>query len=106
MAGGRALCSDRGRARPSWARWPSAGHGCAALPEHSVSWIRRSTAAENVTHEVRIALTGYGPWTGVCYPLKQGQKIAGTKAKFGEFAYYAERFDTVEINNTPTARRR
>ena len=34
------------------------------------------------THDVRIGtsgwnypLTGYGPWTGVFYPLKQGQKI-------------------------------
>ena len=59
------------------------------------------------THEVRIGtsgwnypLTGYGPWTGVFYPLKQGQKIPGTKDKFDELSYYADRFDTVEINNT------
>jgi uncharacterized protein YecE (DUF72 family) len=58
-------------------------------------------------HEVRIGtsgwnypLSGYGPWTGVFYPLKHGQKIPGTKEKFDELAYYAERFDTVEINNT------
>jgi len=58
-------------------------------------------------HEVRIGtsgwnypLTGYGPWTGVFYPLKQGQKIPGSKAKFDELAYYAERFNTVEINST------
>ena len=58
-------------------------------------------------HEVRIGtsgwnypLNGYGPWTGVFYPLKQGQKIPGTRDKFDELAYYAERFDTVEINNT------
>jgi uncharacterized protein YecE (DUF72 family) len=58
-------------------------------------------------HEIRIGtsgwnypLTGYGPWTGVFYPLKNGQKIPGTKEKFDELAYYAERFDTVEINNT------
>ena len=58
-------------------------------------------------HDVRIGTSGwnypapgYGPWTGVFYPLKQGQKIPGTKAKFDELAYYAERFDTVEINNT------
>jgi uncharacterized protein YecE (DUF72 family) len=43
---------------------------------------------------------GYGPWTGIFYPLKQGQKIPGTNAKFDELAYYAERFNTVEINNT------
>jgi uncharacterized protein YecE (DUF72 family) len=58
-------------------------------------------------HEVRIGTsgwnypsTGYGPWTGVFYPLKHGQKIPGTKEKFDELAYYADRFDTVEINNT------
>lgn len=58
-------------------------------------------------HEVRIGTSGwnypapgYGPWTGVFYPLKQGQTIPGTKAKFDELAYYAARFDTVEINNT------
>lgn len=58
-------------------------------------------------HEVRIGtsgwnypLGGYGPWTGVFYPLKQGQKIPGTTDKFDELEYYAERFDTVEINNT------
>src|SRR5215203_322344 len=45
-------------------------------------------------------LAGYGPWTGVFYPLKQGQKIAGTTGKFDELVYYAECFDTVEINNT------
>jgi uncharacterized protein YecE (DUF72 family) len=58
-------------------------------------------------HEVRIGTSGwnypapgYGPWTGIFYPLKQGQKTPGTKAKFDELAYYAERFNTVEINNT------
>src|SRR5688500_18546680 len=63
--------------------------------------------AEKRGQEVRIGtsgwnypLTGYGPWTGVFYPFKQGQKIPGTKQKFDELAYYAERFDTVEINNT------
>ena len=63
--------------------------------------------AEKRAHEVRIGTsgwnyppTGYGPWTGVFYPLKQGQTIPGTKAKFDELAYYAERFNTVEINNT------
>jgi uncharacterized protein YecE (DUF72 family) len=58
-------------------------------------------------HEVRFGtsgwqypLNGYGPWTGVFYPFKQGQTIPGTKAKFDELGYYAERFDTVEINST------
>jgi uncharacterized protein YecE (DUF72 family) len=63
--------------------------------------------AAKPAHEVRIGtsgwnypLTGYGPWTGVFYPLKYGQKIPGATAKFDELAYYAERFDTVEVNNT------
>jgi uncharacterized protein YecE (DUF72 family) len=58
-------------------------------------------------HDVRIGTSGwsypasgYGPWTGVFYPFKQGQRIPGTHAKFDELAYYAEHFDTVEINNT------
>jgi uncharacterized protein YecE (DUF72 family) len=63
--------------------------------------------ANKRAHEIRIGTsgwnypsTGYGPWTGVFYPLKHGQKIPGTKEKFDELAYYAQRFDTVEINNT------
>jgi uncharacterized protein YecE (DUF72 family) len=44
--------------------------------------------------------SGYGPWTGVFYPFKQGQKVPGSNHKFDELAYYAERFNTVEINNT------
>jgi uncharacterized protein YecE (DUF72 family) len=58
-------------------------------------------------HEVRIGtsgwnypLSGYGPWTGVFYPFKQGQKLPGSKAKFDELGYYAEHFNTVEINST------
>jgi uncharacterized protein YecE (DUF72 family) len=63
--------------------------------------------AESRGHAVRIGTSGwnypapgYGPWTGIFYPLKQGQKIPGSKAKFDELAYYADRFNTVEINNT------
>jgi uncharacterized protein YecE (DUF72 family) len=58
-------------------------------------------------HEIRIGTsgwnypaTGYGPWTGVFYPWKHSQTIPGTKTKFDELAYYAGRFNTVEINNT------
>ncbi|HMI89641.1 MAG TPA: DUF72 domain-containing protein, partial [Polyangiaceae bacterium] len=68
---------------------------------------RHSPMAIKHAHEVQIGTsgwnypsTGYGPWTGVFYPLKHGQKIPGTKEKFDELAYYADRFDTVEINNT------
>ena len=60
--------------------------------------------ADKRVHEVRIGtsgwnypLAGYGSWTGVFYPLKHGQKIPGTKDKFDELAYYAERFDTACI---------
>jgi uncharacterized protein YecE (DUF72 family) len=58
-------------------------------------------------HEVRIGtsgwnypLSGYGPWTGVFYPFKQGQRLPGSKTKFDELGYYAEHFNTVEINST------
>jgi len=58
-------------------------------------------------HEIRIGASGwnypaggYGPWTGVFYPLRQGQAVPGEKRKFDELQYYAEHFDTVEINNT------
>src|SRR6476469_8974943 len=58
-------------------------------------------------NEVRIGTSGwnypsggYGPWTGVFYPFKQGQAIPGRKRKFDELEYYAERFNTVEINDT------
>jgi hypothetical protein len=44
-------------------------------------------------HEVRIGTggwnypaNGYGPWTRIFYPLKQGQGIPGTKANFDERA--------------------
>ena len=43
--------------------------------------------------------TGYGPRTGVFYPLKQGQEDPWHEGQFDELAYYAERFDTIE-NNT------
>ena len=58
-------------------------------------------------HDFRIGTSGwnypapgYGPWTGIFYPYKHGQKIPGTTQKFDELAYYAEHFDTVEVNNT------
>jgi hypothetical protein len=62
-------------------------------------------------HQVRIGTSGwnypapgYNPWTGVFYPLKHGQIIPDTKAKFDELKYYAERFDTVESTARSTAR--
>ena len=46
--------------------------------------------------------SGRGTWNGVFYPpaakARRGSKT--TRAKFDELAYYAEHFDTVEINTT------
>lgn len=48
--------------------------------------------------------TGKGTWTGVFYPT--GAKGSRARGKFDELAFYAEHFDTVEINSsfyrTPT----
>jgi uncharacterized protein YecE (DUF72 family) len=51
--------------------------------------------------------TGEGTWNGIFYPShrpraargKAGSK-AGARGKFDELAYYAEHFDTVEINSS------
>jgi uncharacterized protein YecE (DUF72 family) len=42
--------------------------------------------------------TGKGTWNGVFYPA--GARRAGKGRPFDELAYYAERFDTVEVNST------
>jgi uncharacterized protein YecE (DUF72 family) len=46
--------------------------------------------------------SGRGTWNGIFYPLapKGRRPKSETRAKFDELAYYAERFDTVEINTT------
>jgi len=50
--------------------------------------------------------TGTGTWNGVFYPPRARARTRGA-AKFDELAYYAEHFDTVEINSSfygvPTA---
>jgi len=50
--------------------------------------------------------TGTGTWNGVFYPPRGRARTRGA-AKFDELAYYAEHFDTVEINSSfygvPTA---
>ncbi len=45
---------------------------------------------------------GRGTWNGIFYPpaAKGRRRPGGTKTKFDELAYYAERFDTVEVNTT------
>ena len=46
--------------------------------------------------------SGRGTWNGIFYPaaVKGRRRKRGAKPKFDELAYYAEHFDTVEINTT------
>jgi uncharacterized protein YecE (DUF72 family) len=46
--------------------------------------------------------SGQGTWKGIFYPpVQKGRRAGGaTKPRFDELAYYAEHFDTVEINTT------
>ena len=45
--------------------------------------------------------SGRGTWNGIFYPPKGGRRQAGERReKFDELEYYAEHFDTVEINTT------
>lgn len=43
--------------------------------------------------------SGKGKWNGVFYPVASGRRPRGAP-KFDELAFYAEHFDTVEINST------
>ena len=45
---------------------------------------------------------GRGTWNGIFYPAaaKGRRGKGGAKPKFDELAYYAEHFDTVEVNTT------
>ena len=55
--------------------------------------------------EIRIGTSGWsypggkGTWNGIFYPPAGGRRPRGTP-KFDELAFYAEHFDTVEINST------
>ena len=55
--------------------------------------------------EVRIGTSGWsypsgpGTWNGIFYPSRRSQP-AGRLAKADELAYYAEHFDTVEVNSS------
>jgi uncharacterized protein YecE (DUF72 family) len=61
--------------------------------------------------DIRIGTSGWsypsgkGTWNGVFYPVRPGTKTRG--GKFDDLAFYAEHFDTVEVNSTfyriPTA---
>src|SRR4051812_38862964 len=46
--------------------------------------------------------SGKGTWNGIFYPAARGARSRRAEGgqKFEELAYYAEHFDTVEINTT------
>src|SRR5207253_505099 len=47
--------------------------------------------------------TGAGTWNGIFYPpggARTGRRGTSGSAKFDELAYYAEHFDTVEVNSS------
>lgn len=54
--------------------------------------------------EIRVGTSGWsypsgsGTWNGIFYPVPPGRQARG--AKFDELRFYAEHFDTVEINST------
>jgi uncharacterized protein YecE (DUF72 family) len=55
--------------------------------------------------EIRIGTSGWsypagkGTWNGIFYPVPSGRRPRGAP-KFDDLAFYAEHFDTVEINST------
>ena len=55
--------------------------------------------------EIRIGTSGWsypggqGTWNGIFYPVPPGRRTRGA-GRFDELAFYAEHFDTVEINST------
>jgi uncharacterized protein YecE (DUF72 family) len=55
--------------------------------------------------EIRIGTSGWnypggkGTWNGIFYPVPSGRRPRGT-AKFDDLAFYADHFNTVEINST------
>jgi uncharacterized protein YecE (DUF72 family) len=55
--------------------------------------------------EIRVGTSGWsypsgaGTWNGVFYPARRGAARSG-RGKFDELAFYAEHFDTVEINSS------
>jgi uncharacterized protein YecE (DUF72 family) len=59
----------------------------------------------NRTGDVRIGTSGWsypsgrGTWNGIFYPVQPARRGRGT-AKFDELAFYAEHFDTVEVNSS------
>ena len=64
-------------------------------------------AQKQVTHrpDIRVGTSGWsypsgkGSWTGIFYPARQGRRPRGAP-KFDELEFYAQHFDTVEVNST------
>jgi uncharacterized protein YecE (DUF72 family) len=56
-------------------------------------------------HEIRVGTSGWsypsgkGSWNGIFYPRQPSRRPRGTP-KFDELTFYAEHFDTVEVNST------
>jgi uncharacterized protein YecE (DUF72 family) len=44
--------------------------------------------------------SGKGTWNGIFYPVPPGRRASSRGGKFDELRFYAEHFDTVEINTT------
>ena len=71
-----------------------------------------SATSKSAAPEIRIGTSGWsypsghGTWNGIFYPRADQRRLArrsagGAKAgKFDELRYYAEHFDTVEVNST------
>lgn len=51
-------------------------------------WLRIGTSGWNYPTE-------RGTWNGICYPLSENRQRG-----FDELAFYAERFNVVEVNST------
>jgi uncharacterized protein YecE (DUF72 family) len=64
-----------------------------------------SAARSKPAGEIRVGTSGWnypsgkGTWNGVFYPTQPARRPRGTP-KFDELAFYAEHFDTVEINSS------
>ena len=67
--------------------------GKSALRDAAASNLRIGTSGWNYP-------SGRGTWNGIFYPSGPKNTRRGAKPPFDELAYYAEHFDTVEINTT------
>jgi uncharacterized protein YecE (DUF72 family) len=81
-----------GARRRSGARVERVGESEARSPSDLMSRIRVGTSGWDYP-------SGKGTWNGIFYPPKGGRRPRGTP-KFDELVFYAEHFDTVEVNST------